>query len=67
MAVRTLAEQLESVQSAIEAIEGGAQSYTIEGFAYTRGTLKTLYDREARLLSRIAKEQAGGGRTVAEF
>ena len=67
MVVRTLAEQLESVQSAIEAIEGGAQSYTIENFTYTRGSLKMLYDRETRLLSRIAKQEAGSGRTVAEF
>lgn len=63
----TLAQQLESVQAAIEAIEGGAQSYTIEGFTYTRASLKTLYAREERLLNKIAAESAGTKRTLAEF
>ena len=63
----TLAAQLESVQAAIAAIEGGAQSYTIEGFTYMRSNLKTLYDREERLLNKIAREAAGTNRTVAEF
>ena len=63
----TLAQQLESVQAAIAAIEAGAQSYTIEGFTYMRGSLKTLYDREQHLQNKIARESAGTSRTVAEF
>jgi hypothetical protein len=63
----TLAQQLESVQAAIAAIEAGAQSYQIEGFAYTRATLKTLYEREERLLDKIARESTGTNRTLAEF
>jgi len=63
---QTLAQQLESVQAAITAIEGGAQQYSIEGFTYTRGTLKTLYDREERLLKKIALASSGSDRRVAE-
>lgn len=64
---QTLAAQLESVQAAITAIEGGLQSYSIEGVSFTRANLKTLYDREQRLLNLIARETAGTNRTLAEF
>lgn len=64
---QTLAEQLTSVQTAITAIEGGAQSYSIGDRVYHRADLKTLYDREERLQNRIAREEAAHGRTVAEF
>jgi len=63
----TLAEQLTSVQAAITAIETNGQSYSIEGVTYTRASLKTLYDREQRILDKITRETAGGGKTVAEF
>ena len=62
----TLAEQLVNVQAAISTIETTGQSYTIDGFTYNRAGLKTLYDREARLLSKIEKA-ANTGRRVAEF
>ena len=62
----TLAAQLANVQAAIEAIETTGQSYTIDGFTYNRANIKTLYDREARLLRKIANE-SNSGRTVAEF
>jgi len=62
----TLAEQLESVQAAIETIETTGQGYTIDGFTYNRAGLKTLYDRETRLLNRIEKA-ADTGRRIAEF
>ena len=67
MAVRTLAAQLESVQTAIESLESGVQSITsADGRSLTYADLKSLYDREASLLRRIDKED-NGGRTVAEF
>jgi len=61
----TLAEQLASVQAAIEAIETGAQSVTNEGQTTNRPDLRTLYAREKDLLLRI--DQGDRGRiTVAE-
>lgn len=38
-----------SVKSAIEAIEGGAQQYTVLGRSFTRGNLAELYKREREL------------------
>jgi len=62
----TLAERLTSVEAAISAIEGGAQSFTFMGRTYTRADLKTLYDQQRYLETRVARE-AGVRRTVAEF
>lgn len=62
----TLAAQLTSVQAAISAIEGGAQSFTIGDRSYTRANLKTLYDREKSLLLRTERASTQA-RKVAEF
>lgn len=62
----TLAQQLESVQAAIAAIESGAQSASSEGESLSRADLKTLYDREDRLLNKIARGDKGNI-SVAEF
>jgi hypothetical protein len=63
----TLAQQLTSVQDAISAIEGGAQSITsADGRTYTRASLATLYDREKSLLLRTERA-SGQARRVAEF
>jgi hypothetical protein len=63
MAIKTYAEQLESVQAAIAKIESGAQAYEIavDGSQrrLTRGDLKTLYEREARLRPLAARESRG--------
>ena len=59
MAVKTYLEQLESCQSAIAAIEAGAQSLTISGKQYTKADLATLYKREERLMPLAAKESSG--------
>ncbi len=62
----TLAEQLTSVQTAIEAAET-AQSLTEgDGSSIARANLDTLYKREERLLARIERESRGRV-TVAEF
>lgn len=65
MAVKTFNEQLESVQAAIEAIEGGSQSYTIQtpggSRTVSRADLKTLYEREERLMPKAQRESAGRG------
>lgn len=63
----TLAEQLASVQSAIEAIESYGQSITEEGQSLTRADLNTLYQRESRLLRKIERESGGGRIKVAEL
>jgi hypothetical protein len=67
----TLAQQLDSVQTAIAAIESGAQSITVNGRVYTRADLKTLYDREERIRKNIAAGVNGGSagplRTLAQL
>jgi len=61
MAVKTYAQQLEEVQSAIVKIEaGGAQSYGIAGRNLTRADLKTLYEREKWLRLQMARENNDG-------
>lgn len=58
---KTYSEQLDEVQAAIEAIEGGAQSYTgPTGRQVTRADLKTLYEREGRLRGKVVSENRGG-------
>ncbi len=59
---KSYAQQLDEVQAAIEAIESGAQSVTVEGIrSLTRGDLATLYKREERLRGLVLREARGGG------
>ena len=66
MAITSYVAQLESVQAAIEAIETGAQSYSITtasgSRSMSRSDLNTLYEREKYLRSMVATEQRGGRR-----
>jgi hypothetical protein len=62
VATASYQSQLESVQAAIAAIEGGAQSYSIAGRSLTRGDLSTLYEREQWLRGQVTREEANGGR-----
>ena len=55
----TYAVQLESVQTAIAAIESGAQAYSVGGRSLTRGDLSVLYARE-KWLRRMADAEANG-------
>ena len=57
----TNAEKLASVQAAIAAIEGGAQSYSAPGISATRADLKTLYERESKLEQLVSRETRGTG------
>jgi len=59
MAIKTYTEQLESVQAAIALIESNAQSAQFQGRSWTKADLKTLYDREARLLPLAGRELTG--------
>ncbi len=61
MAIKTYTEQLEAVQTAIAKIEAGAQSYSVEGNAFTRADLATLYKRETEIRALVAREGRGGG------
>jgi len=63
MAVKTYAEQLEEVQTAIATIESGAQSYSVSGRALSRADLGTLYARE-KYLRKMAQREENGGITV---
>lgn len=64
----TLAQKLARVQTAIAAIESGAQSISVEGRTYTRANLQTLYDREDQLELKIAREAGTSvSRTISEI
>ena len=65
----TLDAQLTRVQAAIAGVETKGQTFNIDGVTYSRANLKTLYEREKRLLALVAAESAGSGgdRRVAEF
>lgn len=56
MALKTIREQLEEVQTAITTVMTG-QAYSINGRSMTRADLKALQDREEYLMNRA--EQIG--------
>ena len=59
MAIETYTVQLERVQAAIAAIEGGAQSYSIADRALSRANLADLYKREKYLRAMVRVVKAG--------
>ncbi len=56
-----LQTKLDRVRAAIEAVETGGQSVAYEGRSVSKGDLKTLYEREAYLEQRVARQNRGGG------
>lgn len=62
----TLKEQLDQINQAIVAIEGGAQEYRIGSRSLRRPDLTVLYE-ERRKLQRQLYEENGGGTFVAVF
>nr|MBO6295476.1 hypothetical protein [Schwartzia sp. (in: firmicutes)] len=54
--MEALETQLERVQKAIAAIEGGAQDYQIDNLRITHADLATLYKRESSLKAAIARQ-----------
>lgn len=62
----TLQEQLEQINKAIAAIEGGAQEYRIGSRQLRRPDLSVLY-KERRLLQQQIVEDSGGNVFVATF
>lgn len=61
MAIKTYTQQLEELQTAIQKIELGAQSYSHEDLHVTRGDLQAMYKREERLRVLAEREAKGGG------
>ena len=62
----TLEEQLEQINKAIAAIEGGAQEYRIGSRQLRRPDLAVLY-KERRLLLQQIRDESGGNIYVATF
>ncbi len=56
---KSYAQRLEEIQSAIEAIELGAQSFSIADRSFTRADLATLYKQEQRYVGLAAREANG--------
>jgi len=53
----TYAQQLDFVQAAIRALEtGNVAEYSVDGITYRYHDLKTLYDREERLMKMAAND-----------
>ena len=58
MAILTIEQQLEEVQTAITAVMGG-QSFTLDGVTFNRASLKALQEREEYLQKQYAKSSDG--------
>jgi hypothetical protein len=67
--MNSYSEQLKRIEEAIEAIESGAQSYSIGSRRVERASLGTLYEERRKLRAMAAGEQASGysGVMYAEF
>lgn len=59
---RTTQQQLDAVDAAIAAIEGGAQSISVLGRLYQRGQLRDYYAERQRLEQKLEREARGGSR-----
>lgn len=59
---RTTQQQLDAVDQAIAAIEGGAQAFTVLGRTYQRGQLQAYYAERRHLEQKLEREQRGGSR-----
>ena len=67
MAVLTIQQQLEEVQTAISEILANGQSYAFGNRMTTRADLKVLEAREVRLRARYEKTTYGRARNLARF
>ena len=64
--VADLETQLTAVRAAIAKVLTGNQSYTMDNDTFNRPNLKTLYDQEKSLISRI-NNMTDGSSTLAHF
>ena len=67
MAIKTYAEQLEEVQTAIATIETGSQSYSMGSRSLTRADLRTLYNREKWLRTMADREENSNGKVRIQY
>lgn len=63
----TTQQQLDQINAAITAIEGGAQEYSTGDLRVKRADLATLYKERRQLQAMLAEENSGGGCYVARF
>ena len=65
MAIQTVEQQLEAVQTAIDVILVQAQSATApDGQSQVKGDLATLYRQQKALMIQYNRQQRGGGARV---
>jgi len=67
MAILTITERLENVQTLIQDIETNGQAYRNDGRSFTKADLAVLYRQEARLLAQYNAENNGKGRNLVKF
>lgn len=63
----TVQEQYNQINSAIDAIENGAQEYQIGSRRVVKASLATLYKERQRLSGQLESENNNGGMYVAQF
>lgn len=63
----TVQEQYNQINSAIDAIENGAQEYQIGTRRVVKASLATLYKERQRLAGQLQSEDNNGGMFVAQF
>ena len=64
MAIKTIAAQLEEVQTAITKVTLGAQSYQMGDIRVTKADLATLRDMEKDLRSKYNRTRKNAGRIL---
>jgi len=67
MAVLTITQRLENIQTIIQDVETSGQSYKNDGRSFTKGDLAVLYAQEARLLAQYNAETFGKARNLVKF
>jgi len=66
MAVLTITQRLENVQTLIQQIETSGQAYGKGNRSLTRADLKVLYEQEARLMEMYSDTVQGRARNYAQ-
>ena len=53
---RSLSQRINTLDTAIQEIEEGAQAVTVDGFSYTRSSVATLYRQRDKLQKQLDRE-----------
>jgi len=67
MAVLTITQRLENIQTCIQEIETNGQSFSLGGRSMTRADLSALYKQESRLLGQYSLEVKGRSQNFVRF